>query len=130
MTRALTMCAGAGLVAGFFMPWLKLGDVASMSGLSLAVSSGSMVDVLAGPARAMLFFVPISGVAMMACAVLGPVAAARAALVSGALIMLFGFYTLMTVFIDTTGLGTWVVVASALGAAAVGLAARGRSAGR
>jgi hypothetical protein len=57
--------------------------------------------------------------------VIGPRAAARAALSTGLVILTFGFYAVASAFINTTGIGMWLVVVSALVAAGVGLAASG-----
>ena len=128
MTRVVTGGAGVALLIGFFLPWIKLGEVAAISGFAMLVSSGTVIEAVAGPSRAMLFTIPAAAVAMIACSVVGPKAAARSALVSGLAILLFGLYTAARAFFSSTGTGMWLVVFASLVAAGVGLVAAGRDA--
>ena len=127
--RALVFVSGLGLLVGFFLPWLRFGEFAAVSGLSLLVSSGQAVDALAGPARGMLVLIPLCGAALVAASVFGPRLAVVVALVGGIVVLAFGFFTLARVFLETMGAGMWLVVASALVAAGAGIAgfARNRS---
>lgn len=127
LLRALVFVGGLGLVVGFFLPWLRFGEFAAVSGLSLMVSSGQAVDALAGPARGLLVLIPVSGGALIAASVFGPRLAVLAALVGGIVVLAFGFFTLARVFLETMGAGMWVVVASALLAAGAGVAGVARS---
>lgn len=128
--RAVALIAGAGLLVGFFLPWLRFADVAKFSGLSLMVSGGSAVEALTGPARGMLIIIPVCGAVLVASAVFAPRLAGLASLVSGLAILGFGLFTLARMFIATVGLGMWLVVVSSLVAAGVGAVAvaGGRSA--
>jgi len=130
-TRAIVVITGVGLLIGFFLPWIRFADVAAVSGLSLLVSSGTVVEALAGPSRGLLILIPVCGAALIACGIFGPRLAALAALASGLAIIGFGLFTLARVFVATVGTGMWVVVVSALAATATGLAAllRSRSSG-
>lgn len=127
LLRALVFISGLGLLVGFFLPWLRFGEFAAVSGLSLMVSSGQAVDALAGPARGLLVLIPVSGAALIAASVFGPRLAVLAALVGGIVVLAFGFFTLARVFLETMGGGMWVVVASALLAAGAGVAGVARS---
>ncbi len=128
--RVVVFVAGLGLLVGFFMPWLRFGQFAAVSGLSLMVSSGEAVDALAGPASGMLVLIPASGAALVAASVFGPRLAVVTALGTGLAILGFGLFTLARLFLETMGTGMWVVVGSALLAVGAGVAglARTRSA--
>lgn len=125
--RGLVFLSGLGLIVGFFLPWLRFGEFAAVSGLSLLVSSGQAVDALAGPARGLLILIPVSGAALIAASVFGPRMAVLAALVGGIVVLAFGFFTLARVFLETMGAGMWIVSASALLAAGAGVAGFARS---
>lgn len=124
--RALVLVAGLGLLGGFFLPWLSFGEFAAVSGLSLLVSSGTVVEALSGPSRGLLVMIPVCGTVLVASGVLAPRLAPVAALASGVAILAFGLFTLARVFFQTVGLGMWLVVGSSLLAAAVGIAAWAR----
>lgn len=119
--------AGLGLLIGFFLPWLRFGEVAAVSGLSLMVSSGTVVNALAGPSRSLLVIIPVAGAALIASSILAPRLIPFVSLLSGLAILLFGLFTLARVFLQTVGLGMWIVVVSALVAMAIGIAALSRS---
>lgn len=121
-TRAIVLVAGLGLLVGFFLPWMRFGQFAALSGLSLMVSSGSAVDALAGPSRGLLVIIPVCGAALVASAIFAPRVAALVSLISGIVILAFGLFTLARLFFETVGPGMWIVVVSALASAAVGLA--------
>jgi hypothetical protein len=128
--RAVAFVAGVGLLLGFFLPWIRFGQAAAFSGLSLMVSGGTVVDALAGPSRGLLIIIPACGAVLVASAVLAPRWTPIAALVSGSAILLFGLFTLARLFLNTVGVGMWIVVAAALVCAGIGVAslAGGRSA--
>lgn len=129
--RVVVLLAGLGLLVGFFLPWLRFGEFAAVSGLSLMVSSGSAVDALTGPSRGLLIMVPACGAGLVACSAFGPRASVIAALAAGIAISCFGLFTLARVFLETMGSGMWIVSGSALlavGAGIAGIAGR-RSAG-
>lgn len=126
VTRIVAGAAGLTLVVGFFLPWVKAGDLAVLSGFALLVSSGTMTDVLAGPSRALLFAIPAAGAAIVACSFISAKAAARASLSCGLAILIFGFYAVARAFLASTGPGMWLVVLAALIATGVGLVATTR----
>ncbi len=125
--RAVVFVAGLGLLVGFFLPWLRFGQFAAVSGLSLMVSSGQAVDALAGPARGMLILIPACGAVLIAASVFGPRLAGVAALAGGTAILVFGLFTLARLFLETMGTGMWIVVAAALLAVGAGVAGLARS---
>lgn len=119
--RAVLGLAGLGLVAGFFMPWVHFGELVSVSGLALAVSSGQAVEGMSGPHGGLILIVPLAGVLLLAGAIRGHRGIAWAALVCGFLIFAVGLYTLVRLFLDSTGAGMWVVAACAVVATAAGI---------
>jgi hypothetical protein len=125
--RAAVFVSGVGLLVGFFMPWMRFGEVVALSGLSLLFSSGTAVTALAGPSRGLLIIIPVCGAVLVATSVFAPRFAAPASLVSGIMILLFGLFTLIRLFFETMGIGMWVVVLSSFVAAGVGIAAVARS---
>jgi hypothetical protein len=121
VARSLWMAAGAGLLLGFFLPWFSVGQTASVSGLGLLATSGDLVQLVTGPHRFLLFSVPLLGVALVVSSAMGHRAAAWTALLTGAIILGGGLYTMVRLFFDTTGFGMWLVVGSALLALVVAL---------
>lgn len=113
--------AGLGLVIGFFLPWIRVGDLVSMSGLSMALTGGDAIKELSG-FRLILLIVPLSGLALIASAIRGW-SVAWVGMVSGFLIFASALFTLIRVFLDSTGAGMWVVAISALVAVGVGFVA-------
>lgn len=120
--RGVVSLAGLGLLVGFFLPWLRFGQVAAVSGLSLMVSSGQAVDALAGPSRGLLILIPACGAGLIACSAFGPRLSVVAGLTAGIAIFGVGLFTLARVFLETMGSGMWVVAGSALLAVGAGIA--------
>ena len=120
IARIALALAGLGLVVGFFLPWVRLGDVLVLSGLGMALTGGEAIQALAGPLSAIVFIVPIAGLVMLAIAIRGARAIAVTGLACGLLVVATGVITLVCAFLDSTGSGMWVVVISALTAIAVG----------
>jgi hypothetical protein len=126
LTRGLLGLAGLGLLVGFFMPWLVLGHVAALSGFSLMVTRGEVVEMISGSHRVMLFAVPLLGVVLLAGAFFGHRSMVWIGTISGVCLLVFGLFTLISLFFATTGLGMWVVVFSAFLALGVGLVGIGK----
>ena len=121
LTRILCAVAGLGILVGFFLPWVVLGRLAAVSGFGLVLTSGELVDMIAGWHRLMLFAVPVLGAALLASAIFRPGIVTWVAALSGLSLLLFGLVTLVSLFVSTTGAGMWVVVGSCLLALSVGL---------
>jgi hypothetical protein len=120
--RLLLALSGAGLLVGFFMPWLTMGNMVVISGFSLVASSGELVASFSGPGRLLLFAIPAFGIALICAALMGrPRLNQALALTAGASILGYGLFTLIKLFFDSTGLGMWLVVLAALLALAIGL---------
>jgi hypothetical protein len=60
-TRAAFVLAGAGLLIGFFLPWVKLGALVSVSGFGLVFAEGDVVSMISGSNRFLLFAIPLLG---------------------------------------------------------------------
>jgi hypothetical protein len=101
-------------MAGFFMPWIKLGDMVSVSGFGLVLTGGDMMEQLSAPSRGLIFSIPLLGLALLATSIKGFRALSWAGLGTGVLILLVGLYTLISFFLDSTGVGMWVVTGAAL----------------
>lgn len=125
--RSLMVMTGLGFICGFFMPWITLGNAAQVSGLGLLTTSGEIVDLVSGPYQFLIFSVPLLGVGLLAGGFTGRSFAPWFAVASGVLIMVGGLYTALRTFLSATGLGMWIVVASALVSLIVGLLTVGRS---
>jgi hypothetical protein len=126
-SRSLLAVAGMVLLIGFFMPWLQLGSMMQLSGFTLWTASGEAVEVISGPRRVLLFMVPLSGVALIAAAYVGHRVSVWTALVASALLLAYGGYTIVRLFLESTGLGMWMVVGAAMLAFAVALIGLGSS---
>jgi hypothetical protein len=125
VARSLLSIAGLGLLIGFFLPWVKLGELVEASGFTLVVSSGQVIEQLSGPHRLLLFVVPVSALLLLFTAIRGTRGTTVVAVMSGLFILGYGFYTLVRLFFESTGLGMWLVVGSALLALSVGLVSYG-----
>jgi hypothetical protein len=124
MRLMLALC-GAGLVTGFFLRWMTIGQILSVSGFTLMITQGEAVTLLSGGNRWLLFVVPACGVLLLLGAFTGRRFALWAGLLAGLSVLGFGFYAVVRMFFQTTGLGMWVVVASAFlsfGFSLIGLA--------
>jgi hypothetical protein len=119
--RALFGLAGALLLVGFFLPWFLAGELLSMSGLGLVFAGGEVVGMLTGTSRVLLVFVPVQGAILLAGAIDDHGLTRWAAVGGSGLLLLFGLYLLVRLFISSTGIGMWIVVFAALLALSIGL---------
>ena len=126
--RFLQGLSGVGLIIGFFMPWIKLGETVSLSGFSLVLTGGW--EQLSPPSRGLIFSIPLIGLALLASSIKGFRGLGWAGLATGILIGLVGMYTLITAFLDSTGIGMWLVSGCALLAMGTGALALRLSKGR
>jgi hypothetical protein len=130
LLRGIFGACGVALLAGFFMPWFLAGALLSLSGFALMFSSGQMVGMFAGASRFLLIAVPVLGVLLVAGSILAHRITTWIAVVGSALILTYGFYSLIRVFISTTGLGMWLVIGSSLLGLCFGLIHLGRGTAR
>jgi hypothetical protein len=124
--RGLFGVCGALLLIGFFLPWFAAGAVISISGLGLVFASGEVVGMLSGSNRFLLIAVPVLGVLLLGGSILGHRVTRWLAVGGSGVLLLFGLFLLVRMFISTTGLGMWLVILSALLALSVGLLSVGR----
>jgi hypothetical protein len=121
LIRVAFTAAGLALLAGFFLPWVRVAGVAAISGLGLMGSEGAAVEVVAGSHRFLLFAVPLFGVLLMAAGVTGHRAGRWVAVTAGVVVIGGGIATLVVMFFRTTGSGMWLVLFGALAALVTGL---------
>lgn len=125
-TRAAFVLAGAGLLVGFFLPWVKLGALVSVSGLGLVFAEGDVVSMISGSNRFLLFAIPLLAATLMVLGALGQKAASWVGAVGGVAILGYAVYTVLSVFLASTGFGMWLVAASTLVALSLGFIDLGR----
>lgn len=128
--RILQGLSGVGLIIGFFLPWIKLGELVSLSGFSLVLAGGEAVEQLSAPSRGLIFSIPLIGLALLATSIKGFRGLAWAGMATGILIVLVGLYTLISAFLDSTGAGMWLVSGCALLALGTGALALRLAKGR
>lgn len=124
--RVVFAICGMGLLVGFFLPWFSVGELMSVSGLGLVFSDGQMVHMLSGSHRFLLFAIPALAVALVVGAVFGNRVVSWAAVGGGLLILGYGVYTLLRLFLSSTGPGMWLVIFSSVAALSLGLVDIGR----
>jgi hypothetical protein len=124
--RVVFAVCGMGLLVGFFLPWFTVGELMSVSGLGLVFSDGQMVHMLSGANRFLLFAIPALAVVLVVGAVFGNRVVSFAAVGGGLLILGYGIYTLVRLFLSSTGPGMWLVIFSSVVALAIGLVDVGR----
>jgi len=125
-TRGAFVLSGAGLLVGFFLPWVKLGALVSVSGLGLVFAEGDVVSMISGSNRFLLFAIPLLAVALMVLGALGQKAASWVAAAGGVAILGYAVYTVLSLFLASTGFGMWLVAASTLVALSLGFMDLGR----
>jgi hypothetical protein len=108
--RALVGFSGLSLLVGFFLPWFRVEADATeyASGLTLM-----MGDNVGGTPAMLLIAVPILGVLTSAAAFMGFRWTAHGAIGVAALLLAYGLWVLLRLFVEHTALGLWVVVGGA-----------------
>jgi hypothetical protein len=125
-TRGAFVLAGAGLLIGFFLPWVKLGALVSVSGFGLVFAEGDVVSMISGSNRFLLFAIPLLAVTLMVLGVLGQKAASWVGAAGGVAVLGYAVYTVLSLFLASTGIGMWLVAASTLVALSLGFIDLGR----
>ena len=120
--RIVLGTAGLLLVVGFFLPWLKLEEIATVSGMQLVIDDNPVIRALVGDdtQRWLLLLVPGFGLALTAVGFLGVRYSGHIAAVLGLLIVLYGLVTTIIFFFQKTGIGLWLILAGSLLAVAAG----------
>jgi hypothetical protein len=118
-SKGVLVFAGAALVAGFFLPWVDAGGSFSFSGFDLVLESHQGLF-----ARIVVLMVPLLGASLVVAGLRGGKSAVTTALVTGGAILGYPTYKFIVGFIQTTGVGLWMVLGAAILALVVGLSAR------
>jgi hypothetical protein len=133
--RIVLGTAGLCLVVGFFFPWIKIGDLANISGLDLAISDNIVIrQAIGASTRWVLLAVPVLGLALTAIGYLGFKWSGLVGVIVGVLVVGYGIFILAYLFFQLTAPGLWIVLVGALAAFFTGLvtvlrARRGKTGG-
>lgn len=123
LARALLGIAGAALLVGFFMPWVQLGDLATLTGLELVISNNILLRDSLGSSQRLLFAVcPIAGLALLFLALRGHRLTRYVATISGLTVLGVAIVTALGLFLKITHSGLWIVLLGAFVALFAGLA--------
>jgi hypothetical protein len=124
--RIIFVVCGLALLVGFFLPWFKLGNLLQVSGMGLIFTQGEAVGMLSGPNRFLLVAVPVLGFLLVLGAGFGLRVTPWVAVVGACIILLYGLFTVMQLFISSTGFGMWLVILASIAALGIGLFGVGR----
>jgi hypothetical protein len=111
--------AGIALVVGFFMPWIDLGGLVSVSGWDLVRDSHISLGT-----RVIFALCPILGAALAFAAFGGSRNAAKVSIAAGLGVLGYTGFKIAYTFAKITGWGLWLVLAAGVVALIFGLAAR------
>lgn len=104
--RALVGFSGLSLLVGFFLPWFRAAAEGEHdSGMTMMLG-----EPMGGTPAIILVAVPILGVLLSALAFMGFRWTAHAAIAVASLLLAFGLWILLQLFVEHTALGLWVVV--------------------
>ena len=141
--RIVLGLSGVMLVAGFFLPWIRLEAInpersarlaqteapTFVSGLEIAVGGNTLITTVTAAAPwEVLFLIPLLGAALAAVGFLGNRWSGVIGAALGVLIVGYGLVTVILLFFSTTSYGLWIVLGGAFVAVAAGTLAwvRGR----
>lgn len=111
--------AGIALVVGFFMPWIDLGGLVSVSGWDLVRDSHISLGT-----RAIFALCPVVGAALAIAAFGGSRSTATVSVAAGLGVLGYTGFKIAYTFAKITGWGLWLVLAAGVVALIFGLAAR------
>ena len=114
--RTMMRTTGLMIVIGFFLPWIDLPEVGSVSGWDL-IHSDLVSDTTRMVVRGWLGL----GLALIVASVLSERLASVVGVLSGGLIIGFTLYWLAHFFFDILGIGLFMVVGAGAGALVLGL---------
>lgn len=107
--RALVGFSGISLLVGFFLPWFRAeAEGEHQSGLTMMLGAP-----VAGTPAILLIAVPILGALLSAAAFMGFRWTAHAAIGVASILLGFGLWILLRLFVEHTALGLWVTVGGA-----------------
>jgi hypothetical protein len=111
--------SGLALVVGFFLPWVDVGGIFTVSGFSMVWRAEG-----AGTTRLLLGLVPLVGALLAVAGLTGSRKTTGIALAAGGGILGYFIYSFTRAFFATTGIGLWLVLAAASVALVAGLASK------
>lgn len=107
--------SGVLLITGFVLPWVKIADVARVSGLELMISDNVVVSSAVGPLqRGLVSLVPIVALILIVWGARNFPGLRWGLLGGGLVLLVFGLVVLLTIFVQVTSLGLWLVVSGLL----------------
>lgn len=119
--RALMGFAGLSLLVGFFLEWIRIParPAAEEGGEPIAAHMVSGLQLLGeasvgGPPPATLLIIPIVGALLSAAAFMGFRWAAHVAIAVAGVLVLYGLWVVIRLFVENTGAGLWVTVGGTL----------------
>lgn len=130
LLRIVLGTAGLLLVVGFFLDWITIPSQ-SLSGLELVTNEDRDIREAVGETRRwILLAIPALGVALTAIGFLGLRWSAAVAAGIGLVLIVYGIVTVVALFIETTEVGLWLILAASFLALGSGLVTliRGRMA--
>jgi hypothetical protein len=114
--------SGLLLLVGFFLPWLHLGDLRDVSGLTLVISDQPIIrHMIPETQRYILLAIPVLGLALTAIGFLGFRWSGIVGAVVGILVIGYGVVTVVTIFFRTTAVGMWLMLGGSFLALGMGL---------
>lgn len=114
-SRGAYLLACALLLVGFFLPWLRIGELAQVSGLTLTLSDNvAYRGTLTGGHRALLWLLPALTVALAACAAKGWRSTHLLALLTGLFVVGYALSIVAVLFLSSTAVGLWLMVGGTL----------------
>jgi hypothetical protein len=125
--RAGIAVAGAGLVAGFFLPWISADfGVGTFNASAYQMVTHWGAFDAAPFMTIMLVLVPVAGLAMLVTALTNSRLMRPISLLTGLGILGYGTFKLAQALFATSGWGIWIVVAAAVAAVVIPLASHAK----
>lgn len=108
--RIAAIVSGAGLVLGFLLPWIRFADFATLSGLEILVNDTMVVRKSVGVVQQRLVaLVPLVGLVILGFGIRNGPGLRWVLLGGGVLLVLFGAFAVLMIFVQVTSVGLWVV---------------------
>lgn len=122
--RVVFALAGVALIVGFVMPWVKIPHYGSLTGFELTVSNNAIVEAISTTHRGLFAICPVAGAVLLALAVRGYRITSSLATLTGLSIIGLAMITLAALFVRSTSLGLWLVLAAAFATVVFGAVPR------
>lgn len=127
LRRIVFVLSGFTMLVGFFLPWLKVGSLLTVSGFALVFAEGDVVQTVSGSHRFLLIVVPLLGATLFGTGLAGVRATPWIATLGSGAILAFGLVQVIELLLSSTGLGMWLVILAAVLCLIVGLLGVGRA---